>query len=43
MAIISTKAIVISAIKYSDSSLIARIIYREAGLTLIYDKRGFKI
>ena len=32
MALLSTKAIVISAIKYSDSSLIARIYTREAGL-----------
>lgn len=32
MAIISTKAIVISTIKYSDSSLIAKIYTKEAGL-----------
>ena len=32
MAIISTKAIVISAIKYSDSSLIVRLYTKEVGL-----------
>ncbi|MFY0631981.1 MAG: DNA repair protein RecO [Flavobacteriaceae bacterium] len=32
MALLSTKAIVISAIKYSDSSLIAKIYTKEAGL-----------
>ena len=33
MAILSTKAIVISAIKYSDTSLIAKLYTREAGLS----------
>jgi len=33
MAIISTEAIVISAIKYSDTSLIAKLYTRETGLT----------
>lgn len=46
MAILSTKAIVVSAIKYSDSSLIVRLYTKEAGLSsymikgVLKSKRG---